>query len=344
MAALAGQEPDKIPVALGFSGVPPERALPEGWTPDEVADIRFVTLAHEGLDRFRRVALPFRPDTRLGTPEQARAYARWRYHPERRSGQNPLARARSIRAIRRLRFPEVERSTDAIGALGDSIAALHARGLAVGGNLPHLGGELFESAWRLRGLESFLLDMEERPSWAHELLDRLTGLASGNAAILVRAGIDVLCLGDDVGMPGTMMVSPAMWRRYLGPRMGAIISASRRINPGIQVLYHSDGFTEPILQDLIELGVNAINPVQPEHMDATAIRRRFGDSLALWGTVGTQAAFSTARPGAIREEVAHRIRTLGRGGLLLSPAYGVDTPENSGANLVEFLRAARELG
>lgn len=344
MAALAGQEPDKIPVALGFSGVPPERALPEGWAPDEVADIRFITLAHEGLERFRRVALPFRPDTRLGTAEQARSYARWRYHPERRRGQNPLARARSIRDIRRLRFPETESSPTAIRAVEESVAAWHARGLAVAGNLPHLGGELFEGAWRLRGLERFLLDMEERPSWAHELLDRLTSLASGNGDILARAGIDILCLGDDVGMPGTMMMSPALWRRYFRPGMNAIIESARRINSDIQVVYHSDGCIEPILPDLVELGVNAINPVQPEHMDAVSIRRRFGDALALWGTVGTQTGFATARPGAIREEVAHRIRTLGRGGLVLSPAYGVDSPEVAAATLVEFLRAARELG
>lgn len=344
IAAMAGREPDRIPVALGFSGEPPERAVPPGWTADQAVDVRFVSLAPRGMDRFRRGALPFRPDTRLGTPEQAASYGRWRYHPERRRGQNPLARARSLRDIRRLRFPKMEHSPGAIRGLEQTVGALHARGLAVGGNLPHLGGELFESAWRLRGLERFLLDLAERPSWAHELLDRLTELASGNAQTLVRAGIDVLCLGDDVGMPGTMMVSPVAWRRFLGPRMGAIIVAARRANPDVQVLYHSDGFFEPIIRDLLELGVNAINPLQPEHMDAASIRRRYGSSLALWGTVGTQTAFATARAGMIRDEVARRISTLGRGGLILSPAYDVDTPEIDGRNLVEFLRAARDLG
>jgi uroporphyrinogen decarboxylase len=116
------------------------------------------------------------------------------------------------------------------------------------------------------------------------------------------------------------------------------------VNPGILVLYHSDGSCEPIIRDLLDLGVNALNPLQPEHMDAAAIRRRYGSSLALWGTVGTQAAFATARPGAIRAEVARRIGELGRAGLVLSPAYDVDTPEVERRNLQEFVRAARDLG
>ena len=86
---------------------------------------------------------------------------------------------------------------------------IHAPGLAAGGNLPHLGGELFEAAWRLRGLENFLLDLVERKDMAHFLLDRLADLARRNAAALARPGVDVLALDDDVGMPGTMMISPA---------------------------------------------------------------------------------------------------------------------------------------
>ena len=77
---------------------------------------------------------------------------------------------------------------------------LHRLGLAAGGNPPHLGGELFEAAWRLRGLESFLIDLVERKEMAHFLLDRLAELARDNAATLAGAGVDVLALDDDIGM------------------------------------------------------------------------------------------------------------------------------------------------
>ena len=224
------------------------------------------------------------------------------------------------------------------------VQELHARGLAAGGNLPHLGGELFEAAWRLRGLENFLLDLVERPDWAHFLLDRLAALACRNAEALTRAGVDVLALDDDVGMPGTMMISPAMWRVFFKPRLAAIIEAARAIKPGLPVLFHSDGYFEPIVGDLVEIGVNAINPLQPDHMDPVRIRRRFGPQLALWGTVGRQTTFSFATPDEIRHEVKQRIESLGRAGLVLCPAYDIDEPDIPWANVAAFFEAARAFG
>jgi len=220
----------------------------------------------------------------------------------------------------------------------------HARGLAVGGNLPHLGGELFEAAWRLRGLESFLLDLIERPDWAGFLLDRLAALARRNAEALATAGVDLLALDDDVGMPVTMFMSPATWRQFFKPRLAEIIEAARAIRPDLRVLFHSDGFIEPIVGDLIEIGVNALNPLQPEHMDAVRIRKAHGPRLALWGTVGHQTTFSFGTPEGIRREVKERIDTLGRAGLILSPAYDIDEPDIPRQNIAAFLQAVREYG
>jgi uroporphyrinogen decarboxylase len=216
--------------------------------------------------------------------------------------------------------------------------------MAAGGNLPHLGGELFEAAWRLRGLENFLLDLIERPDWAHFLIARLADHARRNAVTLAQAGVDVLSLDDDVGMPGGMMISPAMWRRFFKPPMADIIRSARTCRPELRVLFHSDGFFEPIIGDLIEIGVNAINPIQPEHMDAAAIRRRYGPRLALWGTVGRQTSFGGATPEEIRAEVRLRIETLGRSGLILCPAYDIDEPDIPWANVRAFLEAARDFG
>ncbi len=224
------------------------------------------------------------------------------------------------------------------------MTAWHARGLAVGGNLPHLGGELFEAAWRLRGLENFLIDLLKRPDWGHFLLDRLTELALRNAETLTRAGIDLLALDDDVGMPETMMISPTMWREFFKPRLARIIRGARSINPALRILYHSDGYFEPIVGDLIEIGVNAINPVQPEHMDAVSIRQQFGSQLALWGTVGRQTTFSFATPQAIQQEVKQRLESLGRAGLVLCPAYDIDEPDIPWENIAAFLGAVEAAG
>jgi uroporphyrinogen decarboxylase len=245
--------------------------------------------------------------------------------------------------LHRFPFPETGDRYEAKG-LAEQVNDLHAREIAAGGNLPHLGGELFEAAWRLRGLENFLLDLLERPGWAEYLLDRLAALARRNAEALTRAGVDVLALDDDVGMPGGMIISPELWRRFFKPRMAQIIGAARAIKPDLPVLYHSDGHIEPILGDLVEIGVNAVNPLQPEHMDAARIRRKFGPRLALWGTVGWQTSFAYGSPGEIEQEVKERIETLGRAGLILSPAYDVEEPDVPWENIAAFLGASAAYG
>ncbi|MHC4093843.1 MAG: uroporphyrinogen decarboxylase family protein [Planctomycetota bacterium] len=344
LTALDGGTPDRVPCALAFYHVELERLAPPGAYRDDLVDVHFVQapLSQEEQALAERVAnLPF--DTRLGTPGQILTYRRWDYHPEDLDQRNPLAGARTLDDLRAYPFPDGS-SPCGLEQLSEQVAAWHAQGLAVGGNLPHLGGELFESAWRLRGLEAFLLDLVKRPDWADCLLDRLTALAKRNAQDLAAAGVDLLALDDDVGMPGTMFISPSLWRRFFKPRMAEIIDAARAVKPDLRVLYHSDGTIDPILGDLMEIGVNALNPLQPEHMDAQRVRRSCGPGLALWGTVGCQTTFSFGGPEEIRQEVRFRIETLGRAGLVLCPAYDVDEPDIPWENIAAFLEAVQRYG
>jgi uroporphyrinogen decarboxylase len=307
-------------------------------------DVGFVHFSPAPEEReLARLAAPHDGDTRLGTTSQVAGYTRWKYRPQDPPRSNPLALARTLDDLERFPFPEVAGPYEQKG-LARQARHLHDRGLAAGGNLPHLGGELFEAAWRLRGLENFLLDLIQRPDWAHFLISRLAEHARRNAVTLALAGIDLLALDDDVGIPGTMMISPKMWRTFFKPHMAEIIRAAKAARPELRILYHSDGFFEPILDDLIEIGVNAINPLQPEYMDAAAIRRRFGPRLALWGTVGRQTTFSRATPEEIRAEVRLRVEGLGRAGLILCPAYDIDEPDIPWQNIAAFLEAAREAG
>lgn len=344
LIALDGGEADRVPCALGFYRVEIEQLAPRDQPQYLTPDVRFVQFpASPEEEALRRRAQPYDGDTHLGTTAQVTTYLRWNYRPQTPDRRNPLACARSLADFEAFPFPDVS-APYRVRGLADQVRALHSQGLAAGGNLPHLGGELFEAAWRLRGLESFLLDLLERPDWAHFLLDRLAELARRNAETLARAGVDVLALDDDVGMPRTMMIGPGTWRQFFKPRLASIINAARAIKPDLQVLFHSDGYFEPILGDLIEIGVNAINPLQPEHMDAARIREQFGPRLALWGTIGRQTTFTFAQPNEIRQEVRRRIEELGRAGLILSPAYDIDTPDIPWENIAAFLAAIKEYG
>jgi uroporphyrinogen decarboxylase len=343
IAALDGAEPDRIPLALAFYHLDGAALAPEGAWRDDLVDVAFVPfpVSPEEED-LRRRAMPFDGDTRIGSASQVARYAAWGYRPEDLDHGNPLERAETLADLEAFPFPEVA-GARVVDAVGRAVRALHARGLAAGGNTPHLGGELFEAAWRLRGLERFLTDLVERPDMAHFLLDRLAELARRNATTLAAAGVDVLSLDDDVGMPGRMMISPGTWRAFFRPRLAGIVEAARAVKPDIRVLYHSDGHIEPILDDLVEIGVAAVNPVQPEHMDAARIRRRYGRRLTLWGTVGRQTTFSFATPDEIRAEVRLRAATLGRAGLVLCPAYDVDEPDIPWANVAAFLDEGRRV-
>ena len=92
----------------------------------------------------------------------------------------------------------------------------------------------------------------------------------------------------------------------------------------------------------MDIGINVINPVQPDCMDAAAVKREFGDKLAMWGTVGTARMWDRGTPDQIRAEVQHRIKTLGPAGLLLAPAYDIDYSPFD--NIVAFAEAVEEFG
>jgi len=344
LTALDGGMPDRVPCALSFYYVSLDDQAPPDYDWEALIDVQFVHLPPSPEEEaFSRAVRPFPYDTRLGTFEQMATYTRWSYRPETPLQRNPLARAETLADLQAFPFPDAAVPYHVDG-LQEQVDALHARGLAAGGNLPHLGGELFEAAWRLRGLEAFLLDLLERSDWADFLLDRLTALACRNAEALARSGVDVLALDDDVGAPVTMMISPALWQRFFKPRMATIIDCARAIKPDLRVIFHSDGVYTPILPDLVDIGVNGINPLQPDHMDAAKIRAEYGTQLAFWGTVGCQTAFSFASPEAIRQEVRLRIDSLGRAGLILAPAYDLGEPDIPWANVAAFLEAVHEYG
>ena len=344
LTALDGGTPDRVPVALGFRPADLASLAPPGTPVEGLVDVQFVAYPPTPADEALRArALPHSPDTRLGTPEQAANYALWAYHPERPRARNPLALAASLEEIIAFPFPTPS-APPQMARLCAEVGALHAQGLAAGGSLPHLGGELFESAWRLRGLENLLLDMVERPDWVDALVARLATFARANALALARAGVDVLALDDDVGSPSGMVLSPAHWRRHFKEPLAALIAALRHERPDLRLLFHSDGAYDGILDDLVELGIGAINPVQPDHMDPLRIRRRYGNRLALWGTIGYQTTLAWGSPAEIRAEVAYRLETLGPAALVLSPCYDLHEPPVPWRNLEAFLQAARELG
>jgi len=203
---------------------------------------------------------------------------------------------------------------------------------------------VFECAWALRGLERLLLDLLEDPDRADAILEIPHRYHLEAAKRLVHLGVDMIWIGDDVGTQRGMLIAPEMWRRFLKPRMAAFIAEIRDIRRDIVIAYHSDGDIRPIIGDLIEVGVNVLNPVQPGCMDPAALKREYGDRLSFWGAIDEQHTLPFGTPADVAREARERIETLGAGGgYIIGPTHNVqlDTPIENFFALVHAVMGAR---
>lgn len=203
---------------------------------------------------------------------------------------------------------------------------------------------IFEAAWYLRGLETFMVDLYDNEEYAVKLLDKVSEFPLVAGLKLIDLGVDMLWLGDDVGMQHGMMLSPALWRKHLKPRMAKLIAAFKARNPLIKIAYHSCGDIAKIIPELIEIGLDVLNPVQPLAMDPQELKKLYGDRLCFWGSIDVQGTLPNGTVEDIRNEVALRMETIGQGGgLILSPAHTVQC-DTSVENVLAFYAAAKELG
>ncbi len=188
---------------------------------------------------------------------------------------------------------------------------------------------IFECAWGLRGYERTLSDFVLKPDLAEALLDIPYRYHLAAARKLAEMGVDMIWIGDDVGAQKNMLISPRTWRKFLKPRMANFIAEIKAINPQLKVAYHSDGVIDPIIPELIEIGVDVLNPVQPASMDPALLKQKYGRQLCFWGTIDEQYTLPFGTPQDVRSEVLQRLQTIGKdGGLILGPTHHVqlDTP------------------
>jgi len=248
---------------------------------------------------------------------------------------------RSVQNFERLReypWPDLEQPYRWQG-VRERVEALHGQGFAVTG----YAGSVFERSWYLRGVEDLMMDMLAAPALAHWLFERTAALQQYAATQFARAGVDIVITGDDVAGQKGMLMKLEMWREFLKPRLAATVRAVKRARADTFVFYHSDGNVEPVIPDLIEIGIDILNPVQPECMEPAALKRKFGDHLSFWGTVSVQRTMPFGTPEEVRAEVRARVREVARGGgLILAPAH-VLGPETPWENIVAFFEAADTL-
>jgi len=190
---------------------------------------------------------------------------------------------------------------------------------------PNFGFALFERAWTLRGFDTFLLDMALDPGFAEELLERITEIQLVLIRRTLDLGIDGGYFGDDYGAQHNLLFSPKMWRQMIKPRLARMFTPLREA--GLPVILHSDGQIADILPDLVEIGLTAYNPVQPEVVDHAWLRDAFDQRLAYYGGVSTQTVLPEGSPREVERAVADCAAVLApeHTGLLLAPSHRLMT-------------------
>jgi uroporphyrinogen decarboxylase len=193
-------------------------------------------------------------------------------------------------------------------------------------------GSVFETAWQLRGMQELLMDLALNPEIPRYIMERLTDIQLENTRRvleLVGHRLDMLYFYDDVATQNSLMISPSMWRTFVRPCHARLIELAKAYN--IPVMYHCDGAIYPLIPELIELGVDLLNPIQTDAkgMAPKRLKEEFGDRLSFHGGIDIIKTLPRGSAEEVRAEVRERIQVLGRnGGYIVASSHHIqaDTP------------------
>jgi uroporphyrinogen-III decarboxylase len=183
---------------------------------------------------------------------------------------------------------------------------------------------IFEACWYLRGLETFMTDMLLEPDYAEQLMNTVMRFPLGASRKYIELGADMVWFGDDVSTQTGMMMSNEMWRRFFKPRYARLFAECRKLNPNVKIAYHSCGQCTAILDDMIEMGLDVLNPLQPMAIDPFETKKRYGKRLALFGGLCVQQVMPYGSVDDVCNAVERLKAELGRrGGYILAPAHHI---------------------
>ena len=202
-------------------------------------------------------------------------------------------------------------------------------------------GDLWERATFMRGMENILLDIALNPHFVHGLLRGITDYVLKTVSILCeRYTFDCIALSDDYGTQKAMLMSPADWRRFIKPLLAEIYAVGK--DNGKVVFHHSCGNIEPVIGDMIDIGLDILHPIQPEAMDIRKLKQEFGRSLSFCGGIRTQDLLPSGTPKEVAAEVRELKHVMGKGGgYILEPGITVQTDVPL-ANIVAMIDESRK--
>lgn len=318
-AAISHRQPDKVPYNVLFTQEA-HRKMAE-YTGDAQFDKKigncFTVINFDGFDRCRPVRESIVADC-FGVE--------WDRSVDKDIG---VVRNRLVteETLERFAFPDPDapelyrHADEMIASAGDTVL------------LGNYGFTMFERAWALMGMEDVLCAMAANKPFINAFFDRILAYNLRVLKNICEYPIDGVWIGDDWGHQGGIIMGAPLWRELIKPRVKALYQYAKA--QGKFVFIHSCGNITELLPDLIECGVDGVNPFQPEVIDVYAVKKAYGEKLSFFGGISTQRTLPFASPEETRAETRRLMAHIGlNGGYIASPAHDVPAdakPENIAA-------------
>lgn len=252
---------------------------------------------------------------------------------------HPLSRVTSVEQLASLPWRDPDDLSPYQG-LAAQVEEVHARGKVA---VFHCECTVFEHSWYARGMDCLFEDLVDGTVIAEWLLDHFARQSATAVREAALAGVDLIRLGDDVGTQHGMMMSVAQWRETLAGKLADVVRSAKEARPQNPPLiqYHSDGDVSAIVEDLIAMGIDLLNPVQPECMDLDEAASRWKDRLGFSGMIGTQTTMPFGTPDDVRAAVQKVRGWADRGARVICAPTHVLEPDVPWPNIEAFIEAVK---
>jgi uroporphyrinogen decarboxylase len=209
------------------------------------------------------------------------------------------------------------------GLMAGLLSGIDCDQIVLAGELPLL---LFERAHALAGMEDLMVAMAENPEVVQTLLRRIADFDIRIVERYIELGVEAVRCQDDYGGQVSLLMSPRMWRQLIKPELARIYKVVKEA--GLILFHHSCGNVMEIVNDLIDIGVDVLDSVQPKTNDRARLKELYGDRLSFMGGMDTHYVLSQGNTEEIEEEVKRSLRLLGDGGgYILGPDNLIPIPE-----------------
>ncbi|MCX6993058.1 MAG: hypothetical protein NT011_07940 [Kiritimatiellaeota bacterium] len=251
----------------------------------------------------------------------------------------PLAQAKTVKDIENYAWPSVDWFD--YSHLREDIKRLNGDERYC---IMFFAGGAFESPWYMRGMEQFLMDLVDAPEIAECISRHVADFYLQRALRALEESdgqIDLIGSGGDIGSQRGMMLSPDLWRAHIKPYSTRLIRTFKDM--GLMTFYHSCGSLVPVIEDLIGMGLDILDPIQPnaEGMDAESLVRQFGGRLAFHGGIDEQELLPRGTPADVSRETERLMNVLGKdGGYIVCPAHALQ-PDTSPENVMALYDTAQ---